>query len=600
MLLSERLGVNAATVHPNSRIAAALATQGVSKTPELMRVVGLPRRKFDVANYPDASILYARGSCGRINCTYCKSGGPSLRPIQNAILVEAAQNSGAFVAAGVGAGKTLASFLLYDALDSTTTVLLVPPSLRDKTLNTDLPDLQKHFKLPPIYASGDWEKDKPGVYVLGYSEISDTDNSDLLDQIKPDLIIADEVQSLKRKESARTRRFLRFMRSCPCRFVGMTGSPVSRSIKDFAHLVELALGKGSPLPADYPSLAQWADAIDNEGKEGATAIGALSLLCEDNESARDGFRRRFMETPGIIATEELSCDLPIEIREFICASPQLVQDALNKLEQEWAWDSEEYTNALDISRLQGQITRGYFKRIKWPSGKKTADDILWLEARNGWHRAIRARLKHSNRVGQDSPALLEALAESGVWTPGEWVSWLPHKARKEPAREVIEISQWLVDKAEIWSKLYTGIIWVGTPVLGNWLEARGIPYFGEGEDQALNAYAAACLRGDDTPRTIACSIWAHGTGKNLQAWSHNLVLYPPAQGAIWEQMIGRTHRPGQNADKVTVDVVLGSLTALNSWEQAKEDGKFIEQATGLKQRLNQATKVASAGDRRLG
>jgi hypothetical protein len=602
--LSERLGVDATTAHPNSRVAQALARTGVSKTPELMRVVNLPRRKFDVNVYPDCSIIYAKGPCGRKGCGYCKFGAPSLRPLQSAIIIEAANNSGAFVAAGVGAGKTLASFLLHDALEAQTTVLLVPPSLRDKTLNIDLPDLDKHFRLPAIYSAEEWEKGKPGVYVLGYSEISQTDAGDLLDKIKPDLIVADEVQALKRRESARTRRFLRFMRANSCKFVAMTGSPVSSSIKDFSHLIELCLGKNSPLPVDYPSLAQWADAIDNEGKEGATQMGALVLMCEPNESLRDGFRRRFVETPGVIATEETSCSLPIEIRVFNLPAPDCVQQALGKLDSEWAWDNEEYTEILDISRLQRQLTQGYYYRIKWPKG---LPDREWVEAKNGWNRAVRSRLKHSNRVGQDSPALLEKLAEDCLWTPPEWIGWLAQRHKPEPEREPIVISDWLVIRAAYWANYLQdpGIIWVSSPVIGWQLQDHGIPYFGEGQDQELNALAKRSLEAKEAGLTsfiptIACSIQAHGYGKNLQAWSRNLVLYPPAGGDVWEQMIGRTHRPGQLDSCVTFDVVLGGDSALKSWESALAKGKFIQETTGLIQRLNIAQKVATVGDDRLG
>lgn len=583
--LSEILGVNCATAHPNSRIADALRRQGVPKTAELIRVINLPRRKFDASNYPDASILYSKGPCGKQECRYCANGGPKLRVIQNALIIEAAQNSGAFAAIGVGGGKTIPSFLLHDALNAQITVLLVPANLREKTFS-DLPAIQAHFKIPAVYRAEDWDENpgRSGVYVLGYSEISQKGNSDLLERIKPDLIIADEVQNLKHKDSARTRRFLRFMRKHSCKFVAMTGSPITKSILDMSHLLELCLGKGSPVPVDYPTLVAMADAIDNEGQPGATGVGALIYLMEEGESARDGFRRRFWETPGVIVTDEASCDLPIEIREFPVAPPQAITDSLQHLDAKWAWDGEEYDKALDIARLQKQLTQGYFYRALWPNG---IPDREYLDKRNAWHRAVRARLTHQNRVGQDSPALLEALAESGKWTPVEWADWLTVRDRPEPPREPIEVSRWLVDLAHRWLHNLgaPGIIWVSSPVVGAWLQESGIPYYGEGQDEELNKLAAECLDGGRTITPIACSIQAHGTGKNLQAWSHNLVLYPPSQGALWEQLIGRTHRPGQKADRVTFDIVLGSVAALKAMATAWEDAERIGETIGQRQRL---------------
>lgn len=585
--LSEILGVNSTTAHPNSRVAEALKRAGVPRTAELLRVINLPRRVFDAASYPDSSILYAKPACEVRECRYCLAGGPKLRPIQNALIIEASQNAGAFAAIGVGGGKTLPSFLLHDAMEARVTVLLVPPSLRDKTLNVDLPQLQKHFKLPAVYRAEDWEKDKPGVYVLGYSEISQKDNSDLLEKIRPDLVVADEVQNLKHKTSARTRRFLRYMRKNPCKFVAMTGSPISKSILDMAHLLELALGKGSPVPVDYPTLSSMADAIDREGQEGATGIGALALMMNDGESAREAFQKRFWQTPGVIVTDEASCDLPIEIREIPVAPPDEVTKALADLETKWAWDGEEYDKTLDIARLQRQLTQGYFYRAIWPND---LPDREYIEKKNAWKRAVRERLTHSNRAGQDSPALLEALAEAGSWTPPEWIDWLGVRDRPEPGRVPIEVSRYLVGLTWGWlNKLgEPGIIWVSSPVVGAWLQESGIPYYGEGQDAELNKLADECLQGIQKPHPIACSVQAHGTGKNLQAWSHNLVLYPQSQGALWEQVIGRTHRPGQLADKVTVDVILASVSACGAMQTAWDDAARIEETIGQKQRLQLA------------
>lgn len=587
--LSERLGANITTVHANSRIAAALARSGVSKTPELMRIVGLPKRVFDAATYPDASVLYAKSACGSKACQYCSKGDPRLLPLQSAMIIEAAQCSGGFFNVGVGGGKTLASMLMHDAMDAHKTVLLVPPQLRTKTLNIDYPILARHFKIPSLYgALGPFTKS--GVYVVAYSELSDTHASDLLDKIKPDLIVADEAHALRHKDSARTRRFLRFMRKNPCKFVAMSGSMAKKSIVDWAHLVELALGKGSPLPCDYPSLVAWADAIDNEGEPGATEPGALTYFCEAQESIREAFSKRLSQTPGVILTTESAAGMPIELRLFTICPPASVLAAMGKLQSEWAWDGEEYTGALDIARLERQFTQGFFYRAIWP-GKP---DREWTAKRNAWQRAIRARLTHQNRQGQDSPALLEAMAERGEWTPLEWLEWCEVRHRDPPGREAVEVDKYLVNIASNWRDAgESGIIWIDSPVVGDWLQTTGIKYYGEGADDEVNALAEDCARkarlGLPGIPTIALSIRAHGTGKNLQAWARNLVLYPPASGDTWQQMIGRTHRPGQLADQVQVDVVLASDSALRAYEEAISNAKFTQQTMTEPHKLLLAT-----------
>jgi hypothetical protein len=589
--LSELLGVNAATAHPNSRVAKALASAGVSKTPELIRVVNLPRRKFDANQYLDASVLYAKKACGRTGCVYCRTGDPTLRLLQSAMIIEAAQCSGGFFNVGVGEGKTLASFLIHDACEARKTVLLVPAQLKKKTLDIDLPELNLHFRLPSTY---DGKKVKSysnnGVYVVAYEELSDTNSTDLLDKIRPDLIVADEAHRLRNPQAARTKRFLRYVRRNPCKFVAMTGSPMGKLLTDFAHLIELALGKNSPLPNNYPDLVQWSDCIDKD----RTGIGALALLCEDDEDVRAGFQRRFRETPGVISTTESSAGMPIELRLFRVTPPAAVGEALDKLTSEWAWDGEEYDGQLDIVRMERELTQGFFYRLIWPSGIHGGNpqERDWLLKRRAWDRCLHKRLSHSNRVGQDSPALLEAMAERGEWTTQEWIDWLGVRDLPEPEKETIEISRWLVDICINWqiSSQEPGIIWVDSPVVGQWLAQAGIPFYGEGEDDAVNALAANCLRAKisgqvGTVPTIALSMRAHGTGKNLQAWSRNLVLYPPASNDVWEQMIGRTHRPGQLDDVVTFDVVLGSESAARAMENALSDAKRISETLTQPQRL---------------
>lgn len=588
-MLSKLLGVNRATVHPSSRVAAALASAGVAKTPELSRIMGLPRRHFDESAYPDASILYAKTQCSTPGCQFCLDGDPRLRPIQSAMIIEATLNSGGFFYVGVGKGKTLASFLIHSAIQAHRSVLLVPAQLKSKTLNSDLPEYAKHYNLPPIRSFKQFNG-QDGVVVISYEDLSDTDSTDLLDIIKPDLIIADEAHKLRNSKASRTKRFLRYARNNACKFVAMTGSAMSKSITDFAHLIELALGKNSPLPRDYPTLAQWADCID----EGRTAIGALALLCaDDQEDVQSAFQRRFRETPGVICTTETSISTPIEMRLLKLKPPTVIQNALNQLEAKWAWDGEEYDQTLELIRVERQLVQGFFYRLIWPGG---IVDREWMEKRNAWRRAIRARLAHSNRVGQDSPALLEQMAEQGKWTPEEWADWVGVRDRPEPARATVELDRWIVQEALTWAKSdpLPGIIWVDSPVVGEWLQSAGIPFYGEGADDAVNALATTALQNANVGNfslipTIGLSQRAHSTGKNLQAWARNLVLYPFATNDVWEQLIGRTHRPGQRAALVTFDVILATKSAVTAMENALEYAKRVEKTSGQPQRLNMCT-----------
>jgi hypothetical protein len=88
----------------------------------------------------------------------------------------------------------------------------------------------------------------------------------------------------------------------------------------------------------------------------------------------------------------------------------------------------------------------------------------------------------------------------------------------------------------------------------------------------------------DGKRSIVASIKAHGTGKNLQMFSRNLIANPPSNGAEYEQLIGRTHRYGQQSD-VTVEIYQHTPELREAFEAAMEHATYVHQTTGALQRL---------------
>ena len=124
------------------------------------------------------------------------------------------------------------------------------------------------------------------------------------------------------------------------------------------------------------------------------------------------------------------------------------------------------------------------------------------------------------------------------------------------------------------------LIWVDSVASGKKLsKISGFPYFQQGGKDAKGNDIM------DASGTIIVSIASNSEGRNLQAWSHNIVVTPPASGRKWEQLIGRTHRPGQLADNVTCDVMLGHGNILWSFRTAMEDARFIHTTTGQQQKL---------------
>lgn len=560
----------------NSRIAQALRRAPVPASAELVRIVSLPRRKLVIVGesvviekedgtketIPDLTPIFKR-----------VGGTLKLRPLQNAALWEAYKSDGAFIPLGVGFGKGLISLLLPEVMNSKKTVLLVKPELKQQLLTKDVPFYRKHLHLP-----------LDRIFVVAYSELSSARKADILERIKPDLIVADEAHSIRVKSSTRTRRFLRFMRNHPeCRFVALSGTMSKRSIVDFAHLIELALRKNSPLPNNYADLEVWSEAID--ATEEPRPPGALLQLCQDGESVRSGFRRRLTESPGVVASAETSIGTSLIIQKRTLPIPKKIAAEVTKLYETWQIDETELPDAMSLVRVARQLNMGFYYKWKWPNGIR---DEEWLRARNAWNKEVRSYLQHTSRDGYDSPFLLATAAADGRWKSENWAAWAAVKGRPEPETVPVWIHDFVVADAINWGKQREtnggGLIYYEHTAIGEAVaRLGGWTMYGQGMD--------ASTADIQKEPVLVCSIHAQSTGKNLQSWNTMLILSAPANGAAYEQVIGRIHRQGQMADEVMIEILLHCREFQSAFDQGLKDAALLEERDGQVQKLNFATKL---------
>lgn len=536
---------------------------GVVRSGELERILALPRRVLDLEKVPDVTPLFRRDG-----------GSMCFWPIQSAALVEAAEANGLFAAIAVGCGKSLISYALPEAMNSKCAVLLVPANLKNKA-SREIPEYSKHFRLPVT---------SPGrVHVVAMTTLSSAKHADILDRLKPDLIIVDEMHMLAHPNAARTKRFLRYFRQNPhCRFAGMSGSITKKSLIDYAHLLELALRKNSPVPFGYHERLDWAGALDVKPRE-PRKPGALLRFCKGDETVRQGFRRRLVETLGVVATSENKLDTGLVIKTPInIAVPPEVEDALKKARKTWSVGDDEFDSVLALHRVLRQLACGFYYAWVPPV------DPEWVEARKRWHREVRSYLTHSSRAGMDSPFLLAMAAAKGTWPAVTWPEWKKVKHIKPPEVEAIWISDFLVRAAVKWGQNKTGaIIWYSHVALGEAIaKAGGWPLYDGGTDAGMATPGKQPV--------IVCSMKAQGTGKNLQGsaeapgyWKNLLTDIPG--GLEFEQVIGRTHREGQSADDVEVSLFQHTQELRAAWSGVIEDSKYVQETTGNTYRILTAT-----------
>lgn len=529
----------------------------VSNSYELQRIMDLPRRALDLS----------QETVDAVNRTVRRSGAEmSLWPIQTAALVEAAEAGGLFAPIGVGHGKTLITLLLPLAMNSKSTVLLVPAQLK-KQLAKEMPEYAKHFHIDPEV-----------IKVFSYSQLSSAKGAMALEEAHPDLIVADEAHKLRRFTSARTKRFMRYMKANPnCRFCGLSGTMTTRSLVDYAHLVELALRKGSPVPNSYYTVQDWCGAIDVDPKE-PRSPGALRKLCKEGESVRAGFRRRLVETKGVVATEEGALGTSLIVREAPFKGSEAIKKHIQLLNNTWKIGEDEIESALHAARAKAQLSCGFFYKWEWPDGK----DQEWIDKRAEWHTACRQWLSTKARAGLDSPFLLTCAIKRGdidSYTSKAWKDWKEVKDRPGPDT----VAQWVCDSVIQycikWADKNKGIIWYKNNAVGEEL-GKYLPLYDSSKDAS-----------QATEDVIVCSIRAHGTGKNMQQYNNNLILSLPPNGTTVEQLFGRTHRPGQKEDEVFIDLMMHTDYLRNTYTKATADAEYMEETTGQKQKILYATKI---------
>ena len=208
---------------------------------EIERLSELPiEAEFDGGQYVDALT--------RQFSRHPDSPRMTLRPIQAHMLVQAIRADGLIALAGCGEGKTLTSLLLPLVLDSGRPLILLPASMRTQ-FKSDFRAYGEAWRLRPIE-------------VMSYEGLSSPSQVERLDTLAPDLIICDEAHHLKNLRSARVRRLERYLLKSGCRLCAMSGTMVSRSIRDYAHVANWALSVWSPLPRDNQTIDTWARVIE--------------------------------------------------------------------------------------------------------------------------------------------------------------------------------------------------------------------------------------------------------------------------------------------------------------------------------------------------
>jgi hypothetical protein len=565
----------------------AFSKPAVVSSADFVRVRDLPVRGED--SYPDNLTDEMTRLLKQPNAYVGADSLPlRLKDVQARALYDLGTHGHGFFPLRVGSGKTLIGFLAPRVLEARRPLLLVPGGLLEKTTR-DWHEAAKYWRVAKHLS------------IRSYDFISRVSGAAYLDREQHDMLILDECHKTKNLRAAVTRRIRRYIegrnaRKDRCIVIPMSGTIMKKSIKDFAHLLEWSHGESAPVPHYAATLMEWSEALDeNVNPFAQRPPGVLTELLpgavpyeqvfdDDRHLARTVYQKRLIATAGVIVADAVQdYDGSLQISSIEYQPNEVTETNFRKLRDDSRRpDGFALTEAVQVWACARQLALGMHYEWDPPAPED------WLDKRAQWASFVRETLKapSSVRAGIDSELQVTNAVDRGDVT--DEYGLLAHWREVKPSFDVNSKEVWHDDTAlkvcEEWLKAHKkGICWVEHTLFGKELSRRtALPFFGAGGLDSKGAYI------DDATGPIIAS-YANLAGRNLQfKWSSSLITAPRGDSEFFEQLIGRTHRQGQEDDEVTVEVLVGCREHLEAIPRALNSSDVKKSLLGFSQKLHLA------------
>lgn len=633
-----------------ARLAAVAQREHPAGLDDAMRVCGLPI----ISSLTDAEVNAV--SKAEILADQFEDGFRLWRQQAEGVLTYDSEG-GLFAPCCVGAGKS--GILLLCAKHGhergiEKSLLLVPRAGYQEMLSRHIPWARAKFGFNvPVHGLGAMESHRRkalaasgrwGLYVLPYSCLSTKDTDEVLRAVRPGLVIADEAHELRGRKSAKVKRFLHFMNETPWpQFVALSGTVANKFLRDFHHLLWLALRHKMPLPISTSQTDEWGHCIDASADEHPPMRDQLELvsplrdwavknakilgldperLTPDVSGIRRAFRARLVTAPGVVATDQAEvgttlviANRPIEKPETYAGWARL-QELMTQVTQFpfKTPSGDKIEHAIHTWKWMWELSAGFYNDLVWPSvpvlasrrkiPEAAAENLLKAakdhhEARQKYARALRDFFDEDHVPGLDTPLLVgQELKNHGAKRvpDGLYRKWIEARDLDIPNlperdENPIRVCDYKVQFAINWVKTLeekTGaIIWVHNREMGEWVSEALEAVYGARILRCPNGpkHDAEILDPKNGNRIVVASIPAHGQSKNLQHFQHQLVIQWPRPAWIAEQMLGRTHRPGQEADTLTVFTINTTEFDHRNYAACLVDGIFQHSTSGRRKMI---------------
>lgn len=619
------------------RLNKARSDTNPKKFSEIERITNLP---LSFMLEPEESEEYAR------TLTQAESYDKGWRPFdtQTSGVMAYELFGGLFGAIGVGWGKTILTLLVASKgwdKGIKRSIIFVPAGVYPQLWNNDLPAARSRVVISPQFHGLGGKNmqqrmalaksGRKGVYVLPYSLLSTRDSNELLEAIKPGLIIADEAHLLKNRRAARTKRVMNYVADHKPEFVAVSGTITDKSILDYWHLIKAALGDNIPLPITQIMASEWSQVLDAKASPSAKQTGPIRPLVDwarekfpeeqlpfDVTGFRRAYRMRLATAPGVVATSdhEIGTSLVFENKRVEYdqedAGYVRMKDLIQQIEDEWLTpNGDEIEHAIHTHKWMFELCTGFYNELIWPEAEKFAKrksidlkkaiDILDRAREhhglaNEYSRQLRKWLDAFARPGMDTPLLVgrEISMNAGKHVGPElaqaWKDMHDADFEGRPDRDsrTVRVCDYKIKDAVKTAESWTGggILWYWHQGIGQWLaeacEEAGLDFL---HCPAGAEHNKRVIDVENKNKIIIASISAHGEGKNLQHFKNQLFVQWYRNCKKAEQVLGRLHRNGQEADELIVQTNRTLMWDHENFGATLVDALYVHQSTGNRQKL---------------
>ncbi len=573
------------------------------KERELTRITQIP------INKPLSEELHKKFS----KATLLSTSDIELLPVQSEAIKAYLVNGGLFGYIKVGGGKALISFACAFAgyrKGLRKIILLIPPKLTQQTVEKVVPWLRRQMavNLPIHVIAGvkDRKKrlkvsqEKSGIFIVAWSQLSIADTDELIQNISPELIIADEAHNLSNKTSSRYKRINRWMVEHPeTEFVALSGTMGKKSLMDYYHLMRWSLKDNAPMPDTEKECGNWAGIIDTTFSEFTPSRILDPLVNWAKRNGQDvdrdiaGYRKaynyRLVTASGVVfavGEDDLGASITFINEEVNVPSDYEGMAELNRLrsqlhDMDTSPDGDIIDFAIHKFRYDFELTAGFYNSLTWPEvdilakrkeiSKSDAKELLersqdYHRASQDYHRVCRKWLQDCACEGLDTPLLLgNSMLHHGPEKVGDdlYNAWITRRnfdfeGRIDRDSKPVRVCDYKIYAVLRWvqnlPKRRGGvIIWYQRNDIGRWcfeiLQRHGV-------DVVL---CDATKKGSEAMnndryhknKVMIASITAYKEGINAQQVEYQYFLQPPREAHYWEQSIGRNHRTGTPYDELT-------------------------------------------------